>query len=321
MRKIADLDLRPGTLDDAAFWADVLTALRPSDPTDPVLERHWWTVKAADHVIEQWVVTHDGTPVGMLAHRHASWDRMPKRYGRVTADLLPAFRTPERLHAMYAFVEDRARAQGTKIFDQWVWDDDRLLFDVLTARGFREERRERFWECDLVANREKLAAMAEESRKRMRALGIRILTLADDVDPEKYRKLWRMSDEAEADIPTTVPHIGTPWEVFEEWMRSPGLREDRQWIAREGDDIVGVSQLSYPPVRGHVETDWTGTARKVRGRGVARALKCETVMQAIALGVPRVRTDNDGENAPILHLNASMGYTRLTDGIQMMKPA
>ena len=150
--------------------------------------------------------------------------------------------------------------------------------------------------------------MAEESRAKMRAGGIRILTLADDPDPEKYRKLWRMSEEAEQDVPTTVPHTGTTWEVFEQWMRSPGLREDRQWIAREGDDIVGVSQLSFPPTRGIVETDWTGTARKVRGRGVARALKYETVMQAIALGVDRIRTDNDGENAPILHLNASMGY-------------
>jgi RimJ/RimL family protein N-acetyltransferase len=155
----------------------------------------------------------------------------------------------------------------------------------------------------------------------MRTEGIDILTLARDTDPEKYRKLWRMSDEAEQDVPTTVPHTGTTWEVFEAWMRSPGLRPERQWIAREGDDIVGISVLAYPPTRGNVWTDWTGTARKVRGRGVARALKCETVMQAIVLGVDRVRTDNDGENAPILHLNASMGYTRLADMIQVMKPA
>jgi len=44
-------------------------------------------------------------------------------------------------------------------------------------------------------------------------------------------------------------------------------------------------------------------------------------MQAIALGVTSVRTDNDGENAPILHLNASMGYTRLKDQIQLMRSA
>ena len=37
---------------------------------------------------------------------------------------------------------------------------------------FTEERRERFWECDLVANREQLATMAEQSRARMRAEGI-----------------------------------------------------------------------------------------------------------------------------------------------------
>jgi GNAT superfamily N-acetyltransferase len=68
-----------------------------------------------------------------------------------------------------------------------------------------------------------------------------------------------------------------------------------------------------------VWTDWTGTARKVRGRGVARALKLETVMQAIALGTKRVRTENDGENAPILHLNEEMGYTRIPGSVQLLK--
>jgi len=319
--RVADLELRPATLEDAGFWADLLTALRPDDPEDPVVMRHWWAIEATDNVVERWIAMRDGRPAGALFHRHPAWEKMPERYGRVAADLLPALRTPERLDGLYAEVEERSRATGTKTFTQWVWEDDRLLFDVLAARGFVERRRERFWECDLVANREKLAAMAERSRLRMREAGIRILTLADDTDPEKYRKLWRMCDEAEQDVPTTVPHIKTPWAVFELWMRSPGLREDRQWIAREGDDVVGVSQLRYPPTRGHVETDWTGTARTVRGRGVARALKCETVLQAIALGVDRVRTDNDGENAPILHLNASMGYTRRTDGIQLMKLA
>jgi len=68
-----------------------------------------------------------------------------------------------------------------------------------------------------------------------------------------------------------------------------------------------------------VVTDWTGMARKARGRGVARALKCETLMQAIALGVDRVRTDNDSTNAPILHINETMGYRRRHDGIQYLK--
>jgi len=319
--KVADLELRAATLDDAGFAADMETALRPDDPSDPVVTRHWWKIEEADNVVERWVAEHGGRPVGLAFHRHAAWEKMPERFGRVAGDLLPAVRTAARLDAMLAFAEERSRADGTKTFTAWTWEDDGLRLEILRARGFTEERRHRFWELDLAANKDRIETMADDSRARMRKEGIEILTLARDADPEKYRKLWRMSNEAEQDIPTTVPHTETPWTVFEEWMRSPGLRPDRQWIAREGDDVVGVSQLSYPPTRGIVVTDWTGTARKVRGRGVARALKVETVMQAMALGVDRVRTDNDGENAPILHLNASMGYTRLKDQIQLMKPA
>jgi hypothetical protein len=57
----------------------------------------------------------------------------------------------------------------------------------------------------------------------------------------------------------------------------------------------------------------------VRGRGIARALKCETLMQAIALGVDRVQTGNDGANDPILHINASMGYRPWVSGINFLK--
>jgi GNAT superfamily N-acetyltransferase len=162
--------------------------------------------------------------------------------------------------------------------------------------------------------------MAEASRERMRAQGIRLLTLADDTDPDLFVKLKAMSDEADADVPTTVPWVPLELSEFLRLYESPGLHRDRCWIARDGEGIVGISQLSYPPVRGVVQTDWTGMARRARGQGIARALKCETLMQAIALGVDRVRTDNDSANAPILHINETMGYVRRPDAIQLLKP-
>src|SRR5258708_31425794 len=73
------------------------------------------------------------------------------------------------------------------------------------------------------------------------------------------------------------------------WIGGPGMHHDRLWVAREGGAIVGMSVLDYPPGVGNVWTDYTGTSRAVRGRGIARALKCETVTQAIALGVTHVR--------------------------------
>lgn len=319
--RAADISLRPAKVEDAIFAADLWTANFPDDPMDPVQTEHWWRNPDSNAKTERFIGEIGGKPVAYAQQRHVNWEQMPKRYGSVGADVMPSHRTPERVDALLAAMEDRSRAEGTLKFVFWTWEHDKLRLEVATKRGYREERRGRFWELDLVANRAKLEKMAEESRRKMRESGTLVLTADKDPDPEKFQKLWRMSEEAIRDIPTTVPHTEFPFADFMKWMKSPGIHEDRIWIARDGDTILGVSMLSYPPARGVVVTDWTGVARAGRGRGVARALKCETVMQAIALGVDRVRTDNDSQNAPILHINETMGYQRRPDMIQLFRGA
>ena len=317
--RAADLEIRPATLDDASTAADIDTDAHPEDPEDPQMTRHWWSIAADDDVIDRRIALLDGTPVGYATREHPAWSKMPERFASLGAELRTAARTAVRLDALYALVEEAARVDATQKVTAWAWEYDALALAVLTARGFKEERRERFWELDLVEGRERITTMAADSRERMRREGITVLTLADDTDPAKFEKLKRMSDEAESDVPTSEPFVPLEMQEFLEWFESPGLRPDRIWLAREGDDIIGISQLSYPPVRGVVSTDWTGMARRARGRGIARALKCETLMQAIALGVDRVRTDNDSANVPILHINETMGYRRRPDMIQLLK--
>jgi hypothetical protein len=316
--KVADLELRPATLDDASLVADIDTEVHPDDPEDPKLMRHWWSI-SSDDVVDRRIVTRGTESAGYTMRRHPQWAKMPERFCRVSAELRPAVRTAERLDALYDLLETEARADGTKKVTSWAWDWDTLRKGMLETRGYREERRERFWELDLVVNKERIEKMTDESRAKMRRDGVELLTLARDTDPDKMQKLHRMSNEAESDVPTTVPHVAMTFEEFTQWLASPGLRQERMWIARDGDDILGTSMLAYPPVRGVVVTDWTGMARKARGRGIARALKCETLMQAMVLGVDRVRTDNDSTNAPILHINETIGYERRSDMVQYLK--
>jgi GNAT superfamily N-acetyltransferase len=318
--KAVDIAFREARPDDVPFVADLTTAVNPDDPEDPVQKDHWWRNPDANTRVERFIGELAGDPVAYAFHRHVNWELMPKRYSRVAGDILPAHRTAERLDALFGLMEERSRGDGARIFTAWSWEHDDLRVNVLLSRGYREERRERFWELDLVANRQRLLAMAEEARTKMRAAGIQILTLDRDDDPKKWEKLWRMSNEAELDVPTTVPHVETTFDDFMTWMRSPSLHEDRTWIAREGDAILGISLLAYPS-RGVVQTDWTAVARAGRGRGIARALKSETVAQAIALGVDKVRTDNDSTNAPILHINETMGYVRRPDMLELMREA
>ncbi len=71
-----------------------------------------------------------------------------------------------------------------------------------------------------------------------------------------------------------------------------------------------MSYLKFPPVRGTIWTGYTCTHPDYRGRGIARAVKLQSLAQAAQLGVPVLRTDNDAENAPMLHINESLGYVR-----------
>jgi GNAT superfamily N-acetyltransferase len=67
---------------------------------------------------------------------------------------------------------------------------------------------------------------------------------------------------------------------------------------------------------------WTGftcTHPDYRGRGIARAVKLQSLAQAIELGIPSVRTGNDSENAPMLHINETLGYDPLPGYISLVK--
>ncbi len=315
----SDLVFARAEAGDAAFAADVDTAVRPHSPRDPTVYEYWWAQPDENWVYARFVVTRGQQRVGYAIAEHPRWDVQPERYGTVDGNLLPADRTRAALDTVFGSMEQRVIADGAKILSAWTNEDDPVRIETLVGRGYKEDRRSRRWELDLVANREKLLAMTGDSRSRMRNEGVRMLTLATDDDPKVIEKIWRLSEEAGDDVPTTEPRVPEEMASYARWVNAPEIHRDRFWIARIGDDVVGVSVLGYPPVRGVVNTEWTATARAVRGRGVARALKCETVAQAIALGVDRVRTGNDAANDPILHLNETMGYHQIPGGIQFLK--
>lgn len=309
------------SLEDAQFVADLETALFPDEPQDPVMLRCEWENEDPDTVRERLIILQGDGPVGFAQHNHPLWEKVERRFGSVGADLLPRLRRADRLAPAFAAVEERSRRNGTEIFETSAREGDAFLRGFLQARGYREDRLGRWWELDLVRHRDRLLSMRETARARMREQGISVMTLEQDADPERYHKLHALSNETEDDVPSTLPHVDTQFEVFFKWLQAPYMRDDRIWIARIADAVVGGSLLIYPPIRGNVWTEFTGVARAARGRGIARALKLETLGQAIELGVPRVRTENDRENAPILRINEQLGYVSIPGLISFLKPA
>lgn len=313
-----ELELRPATIADAEKVADLETARNPDDPRDGAMLRFWWGANPPDDVFIRLISEQLGAAIAFVMAEHAPWTATSARFGWARFHLHPDDWTEARYEQLVRTGESWVRDEGGTIVVARVLATFTKEVGFLERRGYREVRRGRLWELNLVANRERLLASAEESRAGMDKQGVQMLTLDRDADPDRLRKLYELTITAEQDIPTTVPMPHVTYDTWHHiWLENPGMRADRIWIAREGDAIVGVSALESPPTRGLPVTALTATSPSVRGRGIARALKYESVAQAIALGVERVRTHNDGENAPILHLNAEMGYAPIDPVLEL----
>jgi GNAT superfamily N-acetyltransferase len=302
-------DLRPATLDDVGIVADLETARDPDDPRDPERMRFWWTSGSLSQVFSRHVAVDEGKAVAYMVASHERWGDAPERFGSIRAVIRSDVWSEREYARLIGTGEGWLGSEDVVNAVNRVREDFSHELEALNRIGYREVRRQKISELDLVARRDDLLRGLAQERRKMKTQGVKMLTLSEYTDTDRLMKLHEMMVATEQDIPSTVP---IPRQPFDEWMRAtfddPGVRQDRFWIALDGEAIVGLSYLQFPPVRGLPWTAFTATSKEVRGRGIARALKYESMAQAVELGYKSVRTANDGANAPILHINGEMGY-------------
>jgi RimJ/RimL family protein N-acetyltransferase len=311
-------ELRQATLDDAALVADLESTRDPEEPRDPVQLRYWWQMSDELERAMRRVLVRQGSAVAYIGVSHDLWSEGEKRFGVIRPRLRYEEWSDDDFAVLVDIGVDWLRSEDAEVAVARVREDFGRELRVLQRLGFREDRRMRTSELDLVAHRDRLVAGARESHSRMQERGVVMHPLSDDPDPEKYRKLYETMLESRHDVPHSVPERDMTLDEWRRyWFDNPTIRQDRFWIAREGDDIVGCTVLDCPVVRGIPWTGYTGTRRRVRGRGIARALKYQSMAQAIEVGYTRVRTSNDAENPAILRINAEMGYRLVAPTIEL----
>ena len=65
----------------------------------------------------------------------------------------------------------------------------------------------------------------------------------------------------------------------------------------------------------------TAVKRAWRGRGIAKSLKLAEITWAQANGIERLTTTNEERNAPMLRINASLGYRPAPGRVLLRGPA
>lgn len=104
------------------------------------------------------------------------------------------------------------------------------------------------------------------------------------------------------------------------WLDMPYVLPDAYFIARDGDDYVGVSDVSlFEAVPGGLTQGFTGVKRDYRRRGLATALKISAIAYAQAHGYQLMQSFNKPEQAAIRALNEKLGFELMFEHVVLEK--
>ncbi|HWI61208.1 MAG TPA: GNAT family N-acetyltransferase, partial [Symbiobacteriaceae bacterium] len=129
------------------------------------------------------------------------------------------------------------------------------------------------------------------------------------------RKMYEVNRACTLDIPGRERTFSD----FEQYQKrnfsSSSYRPELHLFAADGDRWIGLAALM--PVGDALGNRMTGVVAEYRGRKIALALKLLAIETARRHGFPRLVTNNDAENAPMLAINRKLGY-RPEPGIYLL---
>jgi len=183
----------------------------------------------------------------------------------------------------------------------------------LKERGFTETTR--LLDLRLTVENANVSAFSP-AVERLRARGIAISTLREERerDPRYVEKLYSLTSALMLDDPARPPFTPPSYNEREArlWLELPYVLPDAYFIAKDGEEYVGVSDLNLvEAVPGGVSHGFTGVRREYRRRGIATALKVCAVEYAARHGFRTIRAFNQPAHAPLLALNEKLGYRHL----------
>ena len=178
----------------------------------------------------------------------------------------------------------------TMIFE----NDDGIAF--ARRHGFRDER----------------SAVASAVDPRTVALplpeGVTVVP-ASELGPEAVFEVDAagMLDEPLPNPPAPMPFAEWRAELWDE----PSFTIDGSFVAVADRTAAAIALLFVASELGRAANAFTATMPQFRGRGFALGAKIASMRWAAANGITRVSTWNDDTNAPMLAINARLGYEPL----------
>jgi len=256
----------------------------------------------------QLVAERDNLVVGWGDVGHMWWAYHPRKFVlRLNVD--PAYQQQGIGSQLYAALMDSLASLGPLLVGAETRATRPSSVAFLRRRGFVEHHRR--WEARLVLSEARVERFAG-AYGRMAQQGIEIVTLAEE-RARRGKQLLRDLFDLEVSAQRDEPRFDLGVLSFERFvaneLETGDLLDDGSVLAIARQQLVGVCRLggdSATPSNLHI--GFTGVHPEYRRRGIASALKLRTVEYGQAHGFDEIRTENDTTNAPMLHINAALGF-------------
>lgn len=288
---------------DAADMARIYSYTKV-EPINEQTARDWWTLREGEVRFTTLALDENKKAIGYWDVDRETWMKPGRFFIKVI--VVPEFRNRKLGAQMYADALRTAREQGATELESKVRDNDVISNKFAEKRGFKIEFHSFDSTLDLTRFDE---SKFDDLMARIHADGFRFFSLAEaGLTDENKHKLYEVNRETALDNPGNGGIFPDFYAFSKNVFDASWFRADTQIIASIGDRWAGLAAIGLYLDEGYAYNAFTGVLREYRGRGLAQALKLQTILLAKKEGARYIRTNNDSQNAPMLAVNRKLGY-------------
>ncbi len=264
-----------------------------------------WDRRSEGHIVRRSIVRDDGGDViGYGVVHHGPWNQPHEFY--LWIGVAAAKRRQGMGQALYDYALTTIRSLDGTTLGSEVGEDQAAGLHFAQRQGFVQQKHTFQSKLDLRQFDESAFSATVDS---VQAQGIRLYSMADVADTPTARcALYAINQQMTLQDPGADGAFPAFEQFEKEVFAAPWYRPAGQWLAADGDHIIGMCAVGYFEESNSMYNMMTGVDEAYRGRGIAQALKVQAIRWAKAYGADYIRTNNNSENAPMLAINRKLGY-------------
>jgi GNAT superfamily N-acetyltransferase len=306
--------IRPFQPTDAEYQAIHLVekAVYPENAESAADVKHNDAIRKPEQFYRRWVVEEDGRLIAFGNASRLTDSPEPDRY-HFTIVVHPNFEQNGVGTAVYDQIWQTLQNCDPKptILETGCYQHHTQSVHFIQKRGFQQVMRWVISKLDVPAFDPSLFAPL---RRKLGAEGIAFYAVPQlqTNNPEWLPELHELDWQLVQDEPLPYTPKKMSLERFKQlYLDAPNAMVESWVVAVENGRFIGNSMLEKRSQPGTASTGFTGILRDYRRRGLATALKAQSIAYAQAAGYQGIRTGNE-ENNPMLALNKKLGFVEIT---------